>query len=270
MTISARSAGSAPGRPITSAPCSSRGSSCRRPRRSRTRVETALSGAGWEASGSQSVQARELIDKNFGGQSSAALMVVVHSPDAKVGDPEFTATIDRVAAILRDDPAGRLGGAAARGVLDLAGRSHGDRQRRRERLDDRDGRGRRRPEGRAPGCRSERRAGEPDRRLRHVVGLQRGQPQRDDEVRAALLARHAHHPDARLRLARRRRPAADADDPRARRVGRNALHRHEVLRHLDLGDELRAHVRARARDRLRALRRAPLPRRVLRLEAVGA
>ncbi len=51
------------------------------------RVEHALSGAGWEASGSQSVQARELIDQNFGGQSSAALMVVVHSPSATVGRP---------------------------------------------------------------------------------------------------------------------------------------------------------------------------------------
>ena len=51
------------------------------------RVETALSGAGWEASGSQSVQARALIDQHFGGQSSAALMVVVHSP---VGDAWVT------------------------------------------------------------------------------------------------------------------------------------------------------------------------------------
>ena len=67
------------------------------------RVETALSGAGWEASGSQSVEARKLIDQNFGGQSSAALMVVVHSPLAKVGDAPFTATVDRVAAILRAD-----------------------------------------------------------------------------------------------------------------------------------------------------------------------
>ena len=31
-------------------------------------------------------------------------MVVVHSPAAKVGDPEFTATVDRAAAILREDP----------------------------------------------------------------------------------------------------------------------------------------------------------------------
>ena len=67
------------------------------------RVETALSGAGWEASGSQSVQARELINRNFGGQSSAALMVVVHSPGARVGDPRFTATVDRVVAVLRSD-----------------------------------------------------------------------------------------------------------------------------------------------------------------------
>ncbi len=68
------------------------------------RVEHALSGAGWEASGSQSVQARTLIDQNFGGQSSAALMVVVHSPSAKVGDPAFAATVDRAAVILREDP----------------------------------------------------------------------------------------------------------------------------------------------------------------------
>ena len=68
------------------------------------RVEHALSGAGWEATGSQSVQARTLIDQNFGGQSSAALMVVVHSPSAKVGDSAFAATIDRAAVILREDP----------------------------------------------------------------------------------------------------------------------------------------------------------------------
>ena len=67
---------------------------------------------------------------------------------------------------------------------------------------------------------------------------------------------------ARLRLARRRRAAADADDPRPRRLGRACLTvLRAALRGLDLGDELRAHVRARARDRLRALRGAPLPRR---------
>jgi len=39
-------------------------------------VEKALSGAGWEASGSESVAARERIDRAFGGQGSYALQVV--------------------------------------------------------------------------------------------------------------------------------------------------------------------------------------------------
>lgn len=42
------------------------------------RAEHALSGAGWEASGSESVAARDAIDAAFGGQSGYALMVVVH------------------------------------------------------------------------------------------------------------------------------------------------------------------------------------------------
>ena len=44
------------------------------------RVETALSGAGWEDSGSQSVAARDLIQRDFAGNASSGLMVVVHSP----------------------------------------------------------------------------------------------------------------------------------------------------------------------------------------------
>ena len=42
------------------------------------RAEHALSGAGWEASGSESVAARDRINSGFGGQSGYALMVVVH------------------------------------------------------------------------------------------------------------------------------------------------------------------------------------------------
>ena len=41
------------------------------------RAEHALSGAGWEASGSESVSARDRIDRAFGGQSGYALTVVV-------------------------------------------------------------------------------------------------------------------------------------------------------------------------------------------------
>jgi RND superfamily putative drug exporter len=69
------------------------------------RVETALSGAGWEASGSQSVQARELIDRNFKGRGSYGLTVVVHSPTQKVNDPAFRQTIAGVQRTLKADKA---------------------------------------------------------------------------------------------------------------------------------------------------------------------
>jgi RND superfamily putative drug exporter len=65
------------------------------------RVESALSGAGWQANGSQSVQARTLIQKNFAGLSSSALMVVVHSPTQTVGDAGFRSTVAAVERTLR-------------------------------------------------------------------------------------------------------------------------------------------------------------------------
>jgi RND superfamily putative drug exporter len=69
------------------------------------RVETALSGAGWEASGAQSVQARQLIAKDFRGLSSYALMTVLYSPTTTVSDPAYRAVIARVERRLRSDPA---------------------------------------------------------------------------------------------------------------------------------------------------------------------
>ncbi len=71
------------------------------------RVETALSGAGWQDSGSQSVQARALIERAFAGNSSSALMVVVHSPTLTTRDPAFRATIARAGAILAGSDAVR-------------------------------------------------------------------------------------------------------------------------------------------------------------------
>ena len=65
------------------------------------KVETALSGAGWQANGSESVQARALIQANFAGLSSSALMVVVHSPNETSSAPSFRQTIARVESILR-------------------------------------------------------------------------------------------------------------------------------------------------------------------------
>jgi RND superfamily putative drug exporter len=65
------------------------------------RAEHALSGAGWEASGSESVETRALVKEHFAGLSSYALMVVIHSEDATASSPAFGAVVDRVEATLR-------------------------------------------------------------------------------------------------------------------------------------------------------------------------
>ena len=61
------------------------------------RAEHALSGAGWEAKGSDSVQAREAIDAGFAGQGSYTLMVVV------TGDGTLEPTIAKAVALLEAD-----------------------------------------------------------------------------------------------------------------------------------------------------------------------
>jgi putative drug exporter of the RND superfamily len=65
------------------------------------KVESALSGAGWQANGSESVQARSLIQANFAGLSSSALMVVVHSPTQTASDAGFRSTVAAVERVLR-------------------------------------------------------------------------------------------------------------------------------------------------------------------------
>ena len=67
------------------------------------KVETALSGAGWQANGSESVAARTLIQQNFGGLSSSGPLVVVHSPTLTAASPAFRATVAKVEATLRGD-----------------------------------------------------------------------------------------------------------------------------------------------------------------------
>ena len=42
-------------------------------------VERRLSGAGWQADGSESVAVRELVQRHFGGRAAHAIQVVVHS-----------------------------------------------------------------------------------------------------------------------------------------------------------------------------------------------
>src|SRR5581483_10358698 len=68
------------------------------------KVESALSGAGWQANGSQSVQARTLVQRSFGGLSSSAPIVVVHSPTLTAASPAFRAVVAKAKAILRSDP----------------------------------------------------------------------------------------------------------------------------------------------------------------------
>ena len=80
------------------------------------RVETALSGAGWEASGSQSVQARKLVERNFAGLGSYGLITVVYSPTQTVSAPAFRSAIARVEQTLRADHAVRTVIAPAPGV----------------------------------------------------------------------------------------------------------------------------------------------------------
>lgn len=53
------------------------------------RVEHALSGAGWQANGSQSVEVRNIVDRDFAGLGSNALMVVVHSNSLTASDAQF-------------------------------------------------------------------------------------------------------------------------------------------------------------------------------------
>jgi RND superfamily putative drug exporter len=67
------------------------------------RVETALSGAGWEAGGSQSVHARALIDREFRGLSASALVAVIHSPVQTAAAPAFRTAIADVEHTLRAD-----------------------------------------------------------------------------------------------------------------------------------------------------------------------
>src|SRR3954453_9528592 len=69
------------------------------------RVETALSGAGWETTGSESVQARDLIDRNFNGFGTYGQVVVIHAPDKTVSDPAFERVLRRVENTLKSDPA---------------------------------------------------------------------------------------------------------------------------------------------------------------------
>jgi len=66
-------------------------------------VEHNLSGAGWQAEGSESVAARELAREHFGGAASSAIQVVVRSEQGPVTQGEGARVIEQVTRELRAD-----------------------------------------------------------------------------------------------------------------------------------------------------------------------
>ena len=105
-------------------------------------ADRALSGAGWEALGSESVAARHALEADFPGRGTYALSVVVAGPRGHA--TRRAATLARVRAVLRSD-------AAVSGVLapraGHAGSRHGGRRRAGGSVAGRDGEGGRPAEG---------------------------------------------------------------------------------------------------------------------------
>lgn len=66
-------------------------------------VFTSLAGAGWQANGSESVRVRELAQQHFGGNSSAAVQVVVHSDTETVDRPAVQRVLAGVTAEFAGD-----------------------------------------------------------------------------------------------------------------------------------------------------------------------
>ncbi|WP_329334141.1 MMPL family transporter [Streptomyces sp. NBC_01352] len=66
-------------------------------------VTSALSGAGWQSNGSESVKVRELAEKHFGGTGSSAIQVVVSSHSHQVGEPAVQRVIAEVTKELTAD-----------------------------------------------------------------------------------------------------------------------------------------------------------------------
>ena len=68
-------------------------------------ADRALSGAGWEAPGSESGEARRAIESHFPGQGTYALSVVVAGERARIGDRPMRAALAGVQGVLRGDRA---------------------------------------------------------------------------------------------------------------------------------------------------------------------
>ena len=212
----------AAGRSTTSGSSSSPGPSSRSPRGLRPEVETALSGAGWEA------PARSRCRRATSSSATSRALELRADGRRPLADPHdrrprVRARLAR-SRILCVATAGRLGrprrGRVRRSRPTATPRSSSA------------GSAATRPRMVRPPTHLRAPLATPARRrpglsLTGASGmwsrLQHRQPRRDDAVRALLLAGDAGDPRARLRLARRRRSSADADDPRPGLLGRRAL-----------------------------------------------
>ena len=67
------------------------------------KVEANLSGAGWQANGSESVAVRELAQERFGGNASSAIQVVVRSTDGPVTEGRGKTVLAEATALLEDE-----------------------------------------------------------------------------------------------------------------------------------------------------------------------
>ncbi|HWJ09384.1 MAG TPA: MMPL family transporter, partial [Nocardioides sp.] len=67
-------------------------------------VEKNLSGAGWQADGSESVAVRDLAEEHFGGNASHAIQVVVHAAEGSLESGEGARVVAEVTQVLEAEP----------------------------------------------------------------------------------------------------------------------------------------------------------------------
>ncbi|MGV9709159.1 MMPL family transporter [Gordonia sp. NPDC003424] len=66
-------------------------------------VFSSLAGAGWQANSSESVAVRQLAQEHFGGNSSAAVQVVIHSDSTPIMSPQVQQVVDDIEQIAASD-----------------------------------------------------------------------------------------------------------------------------------------------------------------------
>ena len=112
------------------------------------RAEHALAGAGWQDSTSQSVRARDIVQRDFAGLGATALQVVIVDHNGTIAsDPAAQQVVAQVTRTLQSNKSVSTVVPPQPGLSRLTGRPHRRRHRRRGRGPQRNGDGRGRPAG---------------------------------------------------------------------------------------------------------------------------